>query len=267
MTGAARLRQMLANRAAALVATAVLTTVAAVLVTWPLAREMGSATLRDGEVLLTAWQLNWFQHALLADPRTWVDANIFFPYDRASTFNDLLLTHALVTLPAAWARSPVLALNFALLGGIVLCGVCAYLLSRRAGRLDRGRAWSARPSSRSRRFASCISGTCRSPRRGPSRSSSGRCSGTCGSRRGRARHSQVPRGVAVGLSSVYHAAFVAPIVPLVLLVGASTRTRWARRLAAAPGSGSAQPRSARRVSRAVRARRSARSESRPHPTI
>lgn len=107
--------------------------------TWPLAREMGTATLRSGEVLLTAWQLDWFQHALLTRPGAWVDANIFFPYHRAATFNDLLLTHAVLTLPAAWAESPVLALNLALLAGIVLCGVCAYLLAEELT----GEPWSA----------------------------------------------------------------------------------------------------------------------------
>ena len=125
MTGAARLRQMLANRFAPLFATTALTAIGAVLATWPLAREMGSATLLSGEVLLTAWQLNWYHQALSTNPLAWVDANIFFPYDRTATFNDLLMSHAFVTLPVAWAESPVLALNLALLVGIVLCCVCS----------------------------------------------------------------------------------------------------------------------------------------------
>ena len=84
--------------------------------------------MRTGEVLLNAWQLNWFHHALLNDPGAWLDANIFFPYQGATALNDLLLTHALVTLPAAWTESPVLALNLAFLGGVVLCGVWAHQL-------------------------------------------------------------------------------------------------------------------------------------------
>ena len=144
MTGAARLRQMLANRAAALVATAVLSTVAAVLVTWPLAREMGTATLRDGEVLLTAWQLNWFHHALLTDPRRGSTRTSSSPTTAPRRSTTCCSLTPCITLPAAWAESPVLALNLALLGGIVLCGVCAYLLSRRAGRLAVGGQRSAR---------------------------------------------------------------------------------------------------------------------------
>jgi hypothetical protein len=122
------LRRILASRAAPLLGTTLLTAVGVVLVTWPLTPAMGRATLRDGEVLLTAWQLNWFHHALLTDPASWIDANIFFPYDHATTFNDLLLSHAILTLPVAAAESPVLALNLALLGGIVPSGLFANLL-------------------------------------------------------------------------------------------------------------------------------------------
>src|SRR5690606_7029027 len=121
-------RSLRTRRLAAVATTAALVGIAAGLATWPLAREMGTATLSDGEVLLTAWQLNAFHQALLTDPLAWAAANIYFPYDSAATFNDLLLTHAVVTLPVAWAESPVLALNLALLGGIVLCGVFAHLL-------------------------------------------------------------------------------------------------------------------------------------------
>ena len=95
-----RVRHLLASRGAPLLVTAVLTAVAPALATWPLIRNMGTGTLGSGEVLLTAWQLNWAQHALLNDPLAWVDANIFFPYANAATLNDLLLTHAVVTLPA-----------------------------------------------------------------------------------------------------------------------------------------------------------------------
>jgi hypothetical protein len=215
----APLRRILGSRAAPLLATTFLTAVGVVLVTWPLTPAMGRATLRDGEVLLTAWQLNWFHHALLTDPASWIDANIFFPYDHATTFNDLLLSHAILTLPAAAAESPVLALNLALLGGIVLSGLFANLLLDELvdapwaaaaggtlfalapfrflhmGHLSVAAAWAV-PL-----FFWAL-----------------------------ARHLRQPSwawaalaaasGVAVGLSSIYQAAFVAPIAPLVLIVGA-----------------------------------------------
>ena len=219
MDRAAPLRRILASRAVALLATALLTAVGVVLVTWPLIRVMGRATLRDGEVLLTAWQLNWFHHALLTDPASWIDANIFFPYDHATTFNDLLLSHAILTLPVAAAESPVLALNLALLGGIVLSGLFAYLLLDELvdapwaaaaggilfalapfrflhmGHLSVAAAWAVPMF-----FWALV------------------------------RHLRQPSwawaalaaasGVAVGLSSIYQAAFAAPIAPLVLIVGA-----------------------------------------------
>jgi len=202
-----------------LLATVILTAMAAVLATWPLPVHMGSAALRSGEVLLTAWQLNWFQHALLTNPAAWVDANIFFPYENAASLNDLLLTHAVVTLPAAWSQSPVLALNLALLGGIVLCGVFAYLLILELtdapwpalagavlfalspfrflhlGHLSIAAAW-AIPF-----FFWALLRHLRQPSRG------------------RAAVAALS-GLAVGLSSLYHAVYVTPILPLVLLVGA-----------------------------------------------
>jgi len=218
MKGSSGFHRLLANRGTPLLATTVLAAIGAVLTTWPLARAMGSATLSSGEVLLTAWQLNWYHHALLINPLAWVDANIFFPYENAATFNDLLLTHALVTLPAAWAESPVLALNLALLGGIVLCGLFAHLLIvelsdapwaatiggtlfaltpfrfLHLGHLSIAAAWAV-PL-----FVWALLRHLRQP-------SWGRAAlvAAC--------------GVAVGLSSLYHAAYVAPIVPLVLLFG------------------------------------------------
>ncbi len=219
ITGSKSLRQFLANRGIPLLATTAFSALGVVLVTWPLGREMGSASLRSGEVLLTAWQLNWYQHALVTDPLAWVDANIFFPYQNAATFNDLLLTHAVVTLPAAWAESPVLALNLAMLGGIVACGLFAHLLIvelvdapwaatiggtlfaltpfrlLHLGHLSIAAAWSL-PF-----FFWALLRHLREPSWG------------------RGALAAVS-GVALGASSLYHAAYVAPVVPLVLLVGA-----------------------------------------------
>ena len=216
---AAHLRRLLVGRGASLLATTALTAIAAVLVTWPLIRHMGSATLASGEVLLTAWQLNWFQHALLSDPLAWVDANIFFPYENASTLNDLLLTHAVITLPAVWVDSPVLALNLALLGGIVLCGVFAHLLileltSSRGAAVVGGVLFALAPYRFLHLGHLSIAASWAIPlffwsllrhMREPSR--------------GRAALASLS-GVAVGLSSLYHAVYVAPIVPVVLLFGA-----------------------------------------------
>lgn len=112
----------------ALAATAVISAFGACVATWPLVGNLTDATLRSGDTWLSAWQLNWYQHALLHDPAGWANANIFFPYDNAGATNDLLWTHALLTLPAAAFDSPVLAHNLAFLLGIVLCGVCAHLL-------------------------------------------------------------------------------------------------------------------------------------------
>jgi hypothetical protein len=207
------------GRAGALMVTVVLTALGAVAATWPLAREMGRATLRSGEVLLTAWQINWFQQALLTDPLGWADATIFFPYDRTAAYNDLLISHALVALPAYWADSPVLALNLAFLGGIVLCGVFAHLMIDElvdhpwaavvggtlfalapfrflhVGHISIAAAW-AIPL-----FFWLLLRHLRTP-----------------SMRGATL--VAVSGLLVALSSLYHAAYVAPLTPLVLLAGA-----------------------------------------------
>ncbi len=207
------------SRPAALIVTAILTAGGTVAVTWPLARYLGRRTLGSGEILLSAWQLNAYQQALLSNPLAWADANIFFPYDRTAAFNDLLLSHALITLPAAWAESPVLALNLAFLGGIVLCGLFAHLLIVELldepwaatvgatlftlapfrflhfGHLSIAAAW-AIPL-----FFWVLLRHLRQPSRG------------------RAALVAVA-GLLVVLSSLYHAAYVAPLVPLVLLFGA-----------------------------------------------
>jgi hypothetical protein len=205
-----------------LIATAAVSVIAAVLTTWPLARDMGSATLASGEVLLTAWQINWFHQAILTNPLAWAHANIFFPYDSAATFNDLLLTHALVTLPVAWTASPVAALNLALLGGIVLCGVCAHLL------IDElcDDPWAATVGATLFAIAPfrflhlvhvSIAAAWAVPlffwallrhMREPSWSRATLVAGC---------------GVLVACSSLYHAAYVAPLLPLVLLVACGCR--------------------------------------------
>jgi hypothetical protein len=229
-------RPLLEGRAAARGITFLLSLLGAIVVTWPLARDGAAATLRSGEVLLTAWQLNWYHEALLTNPLAWADANIFFPYGRTATFNDLLITHALVTLPVAWAESPVLALNLALLGGIGLCGLCAHLLIEELvgdvraaicggtlfaltpfrfihlGHLSIAAAWPI-PL-----FFWALLRHMREP-------TWKRAAATAAS------------GVLVGLSSLYHAAYVAPILPLVVWFAARRGTggsgAWLRLAAAA----------------------------------
>lgn len=95
--------------------------------TWPLITNLGSATLRPGDVWLVAWQINEYHHTLLSGMRGLVDANIYFPYAGTTALNDIVLTHALITLPLAGFDSAVLAHNVAFLLGIVLCAVCAHL--------------------------------------------------------------------------------------------------------------------------------------------
>ena len=100
----------------------------AVWATWPLFARLASATIGKGDAWPAAWQINWLHHALLTDPLGWTEANIFFPYENTLATSDLLLTPALLTLPAVFSDSSVLAYNLALIGGIALCGLAGFLL-------------------------------------------------------------------------------------------------------------------------------------------
>ncbi len=96
--------------------------------TWPLATQLGSATIGKTDAWPAAWHINWLHHILLTNPLGWSAANIFFPYENTLATSDLLVTPALLTFPAVFFDSSVLAYNLALVGGIVLCGLAGFLL-------------------------------------------------------------------------------------------------------------------------------------------
>jgi hypothetical protein len=111
------------------------------LMSWPLVRDLaGAGPVDRPDGRLNAWILAWDAHALLRDPGHVFQAPIFHPLPDALAFSENLLLLALVAAPAALAGEPVLAYNMALLFCLVLSGLGAQLLVRRASG-DRLAAW------------------------------------------------------------------------------------------------------------------------------
>jgi hypothetical protein len=121
-----------ARRASAVTALFVALTI---FLTYPLAFRAGSAVVNaDPDTELFIWTLAWNVHAFTTRPLAIFDANIFFPYANTLAYSENLIGSALLAAPVLWLTgSPVLALNLVTLVSIVLCGLGAFLLARRAG--------------------------------------------------------------------------------------------------------------------------------------
>jgi hypothetical protein len=83
---------------------------------------------------LFLWTLAWDAHALIAQPLSFFDANIYYPYSGTLAYSENLLGSGLLAAPIIWLTGNlVLALNFVQLASCVLCGLGAYVLARRVG--------------------------------------------------------------------------------------------------------------------------------------
>lgn len=95
----------------------------------------GSLTLPgDPDTDLFMWTFAWNTHALLNQPFSWFDANIYHPHRYTLAFSENLVGNTLFAAPVIWATgNHVLALNTVAFASVVLCGVGAWLLARRLG--------------------------------------------------------------------------------------------------------------------------------------
>jgi hypothetical protein len=83
---------------------------------------------------LFIWTLAWDAHALLTQPFSIFDANIYYPQSRTLAYSENLIGGALFAAPAWWATgNGVLAMNVTALASTVLCGAGAWLLARCLG--------------------------------------------------------------------------------------------------------------------------------------
>ncbi|MDO8677489.1 MAG: hypothetical protein Q7R30_02850 [Acidobacteriota bacterium] len=102
---------------------------------YPVSMHPATTLLADNpDTHLFLWTLAWDAHALIAQPLSLFDANIYFPYSGTLAYSENLLGSGLLAAPIIWLTGNlVLALNFVQLASCVLCGLGAYVLARRIG--------------------------------------------------------------------------------------------------------------------------------------
>lgn len=102
---------------------------------YPVSMHPATTLLADNpDTHLFLWTIAWAAHALVAQPLSFFDANIYFPYSGTLAYSENLLGSGLLAAPIIWLTGNlVLALNFVQLVSCVLCGLGAYVLARRVG--------------------------------------------------------------------------------------------------------------------------------------
>jgi len=102
---------------------------------YPLSIHPATALLSDSpDTNLEMWALAWDAHALVHQPLSIFDANIYYPERRTLAYSENFLGSAIVVAPIIWITGNlVLALNAISLLSCVLCGLGAYTLARRVG--------------------------------------------------------------------------------------------------------------------------------------
>ena len=106
-----------------------------VVMAWPLSAHPGSTVLPLGaDTNLFLWTIGWDLHAIVHQPLSIFDANIFYPLPHTLAYSENAIGSALLAAPVLLiSGNPVLALNAVLLLACVLCGVGTFVLARRLG--------------------------------------------------------------------------------------------------------------------------------------
>jgi hypothetical protein len=126
--------------------------VAAIALTWPLARQMNDTLISWGDPVFQSWTIAWNWHALTNDPWSIFDANIFYPWRNTLAYSDHLFGQTLTVLPViALTGNGILADNVALLLAFILSAFAMYLLvydmtGNRAAGILAGMAYAFAPS-------------------------------------------------------------------------------------------------------------------------
>lgn len=103
---------------------------ASIFVTYPLLFHLGDYATGLGDELVIAWIHSWVIHALLTDPFSLFQANLYYPYHNTLAYSDLFLTGSVLTfIPAYFIGQPVAASNISLISSLALLGFSLYLLA------------------------------------------------------------------------------------------------------------------------------------------
>lgn len=124
--GIVRAARALAPGAAALAA--------AILMTWPLATDIGhlARTPNSGDARFAVWNVAWVAHALTTNPSGLYDANIFYPHRNALAFSEANIGAGTIAIPAWLAtRNAIAAHNVVVLVAFSASVVFTWLLVRR----------------------------------------------------------------------------------------------------------------------------------------
>jgi hypothetical protein len=120
-----RSKAVLPRDAFALAALFVLTCV----MTNPLVLHIAGAVEDKQDALLNTWIVSWVGHALVTDPSSLFNANIFYPYPNTLAFSETMLPQGLFALPFNLVfGNTVLGYNLVLLASFFLAGYGMYLL-------------------------------------------------------------------------------------------------------------------------------------------
>ena len=102
---------------------------------YPLARHAAGHVLSiSADTDLFLWTLSWDAYALVHQPLSIFDANIFAPLHHTLAYSEHLIGSGIFAAPVLWlTHNPVLAMNAVALLSCVLCGAGTYVLARRLG--------------------------------------------------------------------------------------------------------------------------------------
>jgi len=102
-----------------------------IVLTWPVAIRLDTATSDLGDPLLNTWILDWDLYSITTAPAHIYDANIFYPAKEPLAYSENLFGIALVALPFYFfGFTPLAVYNIAFLLGFAFCGYGAFVLGR-----------------------------------------------------------------------------------------------------------------------------------------
>lgn len=104
----------------------------AVLLTWPLAPQIGTGYPAHIDPPFSAWRLARVAHQLEHDPARLFDGGIFWPARQTLAYSDAMLLQGVLAWP--WLRAgvaPIAVANLFTLAGVIASACAAYVLARR----------------------------------------------------------------------------------------------------------------------------------------
>src|SRR5262249_1564883 len=106
---------------------------ATILMTWPLASDLGhlGRTSNSGDARFSVWTVAWVAHALVSDPSNLFDANIYHPHRNTLAYSEANIVAGVLAAPAFWlSGNAELAHNVVVIFAFAATAVAMWLLVR-----------------------------------------------------------------------------------------------------------------------------------------